>query len=273
MPPPAYNLPMTESFLNDLDDPRLEPYRDLKLTNQSRRQEIFVAEGRFVVERLLQSDFPIESVLVSEKKRHLFPEEYLDRVSLMVLPHELMQSLVGFDFHHGFLACGLRKQEQKLAEPEPGRRSLLLACPHIADPDNLGTMIRLARAFGADALLVGDQCTDPFSRRSIRVSMGNIFSLPIIQPADLQETLKGLKTEWEYEVAATVLDDRAEPLMEESRAERLILIFGNEATGLDPRWLEIADRQVTIPMDEGTDSLNVALSAGIFLYHYTRVAR
>ncbi|MCA9040603.1 MAG: RNA methyltransferase [Planctomycetaceae bacterium] len=263
---------MTEIFLDNLDDTRLEPYRDLKRTNRTRRAETFIAEGRFVVERLLASDYEVESVLVSEKKRHLFPEEYLDRAPLMVMPHSLMEELIGFNFHQGFLACGRRKQNVVAPSPEQNQPSLLLACPHITDPDNLGTIMRLARAFGVDSLLVGEQSTDPFSRRVIRVSMGNIFFLPIITPTDFASALIQLKEEAGYDLVATVLNEEAESLMEQSRPAQMVLLFGNEAEGLDPRWLELADRQVTIPMDAGTDSLNVALSVGIFLYHYTRIA-
>ncbi|MEZ6044331.1 MAG: RNA methyltransferase [Planctomycetaceae bacterium] len=262
---------MNEIKLTDLNDPCLEPYRDLKKSNQTRWNRHFIAEGRFVVERLLQSDYEIESVLVSEKKLHLYPEEYLDRAPRIILPHALMEELIGFNFHQGFLACGIRKQEQALPAPRPDKSSLILACPHITDPDNLGTIMRLARAFGVSGLIVGDQSTDPFSRRVIRVSMGNIFFLPIIVPNDFQETIEQLKREQNYQVFATVLDEQAESLMNQSRPEHLVLMFGNEANGLEEHHRELADRLVTIPMDDGTDSLNVALSAGIFLYHFTRL--
>ncbi|MAT14849.1 MAG: rRNA methylase [Planctomyces sp.] len=264
---------MSELFLEDLNDPRLDVYRDLKRNNRTQESETFIAEGRFVVERLLASDYEVESVLVSDKKRHLFPEEHLPRAPLWVMPHPLMEELIGFNFHHGFLACGRRKVRVDIPSPTPGKPSLLLACPHIMDPDNLGTIMRLARAFGVDALLVGDQSTDPFSRRVIRVSMGNIFFLPIITSPDFVGLLSDLKEREGYQLVATVLDENADRLMDETRPERMALMFGNEADGLADTWLDLADRRITIPMDDGTDSLNVALSAGIFLYHYTRIAR
>ena len=85
--------------------------------------------------------------------------------------------------------------------------------------------------------------------------------------------LKRLRDEWGVELAATVLDDAAEPLSHAGRAGRFGLLFGNEAQGLDGEHVAVCQRRVTIPMKLGTDSLNVAVAAGIFLYHFTQDAR
>jgi len=259
--------------IDDLSDPRLEPYRNLKNTNLTRWSGIFIAEGRFVVERLIESDYEVISILVSDRKRRLFPEPYDSETDLLVVPHEEVESLLGYKFHQGVMACGRRKPEQKLLPPTPGKNSTLIACPHTTDPDNVGTIIRLARAFGVEGMLFSDRSTDPFARRVLRVSMGNAFYVPMVVTDDLEQELIRLQQEQHYELVATVLDDSAEPLMSQQRSARTVLLFGNEATGLTEDWVELCDRQVTLPMDGNTDSLNVAMSAGIFLYHYTRLAQ
>jgi tRNA G18 (ribose-2'-O)-methylase SpoU len=120
-------------------------------------------------------------------------------------------------------------------------------------------------------MILGERCHDPFWRQSIRVSMGAVFKLPIVQTDDLSRDLKRLRAEWNVELIATVLDNAAEPLASSRRKPKTSLLFGNEAQGLDQYWIDACDRKVTIPMHHGTDSLNVAVAAGIFLYHFTSV--
>ena len=100
--------------------------------------------------------------------------------------------------------------------------------------------------------------------------MGTVVSLPIVQSDDLLRDLRRLRAEWGVELAATVVqDDTAEPLASAMRPPRFGLLFGNEAQGLDAAHIAACHRRVTIPMKLGTDSLNVAVALGIFLYHFT----
>jgi len=260
--------------LDNLHDRRLDPYRSLKTTNLTRDQGLFIAEGRRVVERLFASDFRVHSVLLSDRKEsEIRPVVPLDTPTY-VLPHALARRLVGYNFHTGVLACGYRKRHPTLpaAVEDVTAESLLVGCPDVTDPENLGTIIRLCAAFGADALLLGRACCDPFSRRVLRVSMGNAFFLPIVTCDDLTDTLSHYRRKHCYELVATVLDGSAEALEAASRSRRMLLLFGNEATGLSRSYLELADRRITIPMHGPIDSLNVAVAAGIFLYHFTRYA-
>jgi tRNA G18 (ribose-2'-O)-methylase SpoU len=256
-----------------IDDTRLAPYRNLKQTNLTRWSGRFIAEGRLVVERLLASDFPVESVLLSERRleawRELNPR---DDVEVLVVPEELAAKLVGFQFHAGMMACGVRPNAPRLDELARADNALLVACPRMTDPDNLGGLIRLGRAFGAAGLLLGDGCADPFSRRTLRVSMGNAFELPILECADLASDLKRMRSEHGFQLSATVLAPGAEPLHAARRFPREVLLLGNEADGLEHCWIELSDRRLTIPMQEGCDSLNVTVAAGIFLHHLTSVA-
>ena len=260
--------------LDNLDDPRLDAYRSLKTTNLTRDRGLFIAEGKRVVERLFASDFRVHSVLLSERREAdvlpLVPPD----APTYVLPHELARKLVGYNFHTGVLACGYRKRQPTLPEAmrDPDHPSLLVACPDVTDPENLGTIIRLGAAFGVDALLLGRACCDPFSRRVLRVSMGNALFLPIVESESLAELLGQFRRRHRYELVATVLDAAAEPLQTATRSRRMILLFGNEATGLRGPYLDLSDRRITIPMHGAVDSLNVAVAAGIFLYHFTRYA-
>lgn len=252
-----------------LDDPELAPFRQLKKSNLTRWSQRFIAEGEKVVERLLASPIQIESLLVSDKR-----EDFLMRinrnVNVFILPHQHCTQLVGFEFHQGVMACGHRPDEQPVSQAIPPGAATVAVAARMTDPDNLGTLLRLASAFGIQAVITGPGSADPWSRRSIRISMGSAFSIPIIQSDNLPKTIRDLKSTG-FEIAGTVLDSNAECLASARRTNRLAILFGNEASGLSRDERQLCDRVLTIPMAPTADSLNVSAAAAIFLYHFTRV--
>lgn len=258
--------------IESLDDPRVWHYRDLKDRALDRSGRWFIAEGEHVVRRLLASDFPVESVFLSERHVPDVAPAVPAGVPVYAAPQALMEQVLGFKFHSGVVACGRRKPPRTIDEviPKDRERLTLVACPDLSNVENVGSLIRLCAGFGVDALILGERSHDPFWRQSVRVSMGTVFSLPIVHTDDLLRDLRRLREEWCVELAATVLDAAAEPLSRAGRAPRFGLLFGNEAQGLDDAHVALCQRRVTIPMKLGTDSLNVAVAAGIFLYQFTR---
>ncbi len=102
--------------------------------------------------------------------------------------------------------------------------------------------------------------------------MGTIFALPIVRSENLTTDLDQLK-ELQIHRFATVLDKDAEPLEAVIPPPRLAIVFGSEAQGLDAETIAHCERRITIPMQLNTDSLNVAVAAGIFLFYLTRLPR
>ncbi len=164
---------MPRHLITSLDDPRLEPYRNLKDTNRTRWAESFIVEGEKLVRRLIASRFPVESILLGERFESEFRPDVPEETAVYVLPDKLIEPLVGYKFHRGVLACGRRLPGPDLAElAPPGKPLALIICPEVQDPENLGSILRIASAFAADGVLVGRGSADPFSRRVLRVSMG-----------------------------------------------------------------------------------------------------
>ena len=264
--------------ITSIDDARIAPYRNLKDRELAREEGRFIAEGEHILRWLLASVYPCESVLLARRRVAEIGPLLPAGVQLYVAPDELMRQIIGYKFQSGVIAVGRRRaavtldQVLRQAAPESRRRSTLLVLPETASAANMGSLIRIGAAFGVDALLLGERCCDPFWRQSIRVSMGTIFSLPIMRSSDLVDDLRRLRQQGGFELAAAVADDAAERLDGASRGHRLALLFGNEAQGLAPQYSSLCDRRLTIPMRRGTDSLNVAVAAGIFLYHFTRGA-
>lgn len=245
-------------------------YRHLKSSNLLRDGRLFIAEGTKLVERLLASDYQAESVLIAERREAEWGPKVPAEIPLYVIPQEVGEQLTGFNFHVGVLACGVRKPASTIDNviPRSTDRLTVVICPNCDNPENLGAIIRIGSAFGIDALLLGRSCCDPFSRRVLRVSMGTAFRLPIVESTDLERDARRLRDEWKVELIGTVLDESAPSLSNAAPSQRVGLLFGNEADGLDQHWQSICDRRLTIPMRGGTDSLNVAVAVGIFLHHF-----
>ncbi len=258
--------------IGDLDDPRVAMYRSLKTTNRTRYSDQFVVEGEKLLARLLESRFPLASVLVTDRHEPRIAPSVPDDVPRFVVPHAMISKVVGFNFHQGVLACGRRRPWPVLEElvRAAGDRLTLVVCPMLNNPENLGTIVRIGDVFGIDAVLVGGRCPDPLSRRVLRVSMGTALRLPVIASADLERDVDRLRSEWGAELAATVVDPAAEALDHVQRPDRLALFLGSESAGLAPEWVGRCDRRITIPMRPGAESLNVAVAAGIILYHFMR---
>lgn len=274
MPGPTRENGRPVQPVGSLDDPRIAAYRNLKDRELHRPAGQFIAEGEFVVRRLLASDFPVRSVLLAERHVERIAPLVPAAVPVYAAPAPLVSRIVGFRFHSGVIACGCRKPPLSLDETAATWSDpvTVVVLPEVISTANLGALLRISAAFGASAVVLGERCCDPFYRQSIRVSMGAVFRLKLVQSADLAADLRRLREAWGVELAAAVLDEGAEVLSRAARGGRLGLLFGNEACGLGSEHAAVCDRRITIPMGLGVDSLNVAAAAAVFLYHFTRLA-
>lgn len=257
--------------IDSLHDPRVGVFLNLKDRELARQGDRFIAESEQVVRRLLLSDFPVESVLMANRRASEIAPLVPEKVPVYVVPDPVIHQVVGYKFHSGVIACGRRKPPLSLdlAMQQLGQRATIMICPEVASTENLGALMRIAAGFGVDAMVLGERACDPFYRQSIRVSMGTVFRLNLVQSGNLQADMKRLRAHWGVELIAAVLDESAEALRSARRGDRIGLVFGNEAQGLDTELVAACDRRVTIPMKLGTDSLNVAVAAGVFLFHFT----
>lgn len=263
---------MPRIAIDDPDDPRLAMYRHLKATNLTRDSRQFVVEGEKLFGRLLASPFPVASVLATDRLEPSVAPRVPEGVPLYVVPQARIEALVGFNFHRGVLACGRRVAWPAAAElaRAAGPEATFVVCPRVDNPENLGALIRLADVFGAEAVLATGRCPDPLSRRVLRVSMGTALRVPVVVCDDLAGDLGRLRGGFGFETLGAVVDPAAEPLDAFRRSARVALLLGSEGHGLGPEWLALCDRRLTVRMRPGAESLNLAVAAGIILYHLTR---
>lgn len=258
----------------DVNDHRLDPYRNLKTNNPARWHSGFIAEGRWVVERLLESSLEIDSLLISEKRIETFSQTIKRDVPVWVVPHKLASELVGFDFHAGILGHGKRPDPDTtlthlLDFCQQQKQITLVACPNTTLPDNLGSIIRLSAAFGVAGLIVTPQSADPYSRRTVRVSMGNIFRLPTVEIDNLQTQLAVFR-KLGFQLVACHQSPQSVDLRTFSWPDKSIIILGNEAHGIPGCLVDACDHHVEIAITAGIDSLNVSTATGIVLYERSR---
>ncbi len=259
--------------VEDPADPRIAGYRDARDGELRLREGLFLAEGRLLVRRLLEaSRFPVHSLLVTppalDDLRDLLAGD--DSTPVRVASAETIRAIVGFKFHRGCLALGVRGTPlapETLMDPVGPRT--LLALEGVADPDNVGAVFRNAAAFGAAGVLLSRHCADPLYRKAIRVSMGATLSLPFAQVPDWPTALAALRRAGYRLVAlcpAAEAEDISEVAARVPRRPRLALLLGAEGKGLSDTTRAAADVEVRIPMAAGVDSLNVAAACGIALH-------
>jgi tRNA G18 (ribose-2'-O)-methylase SpoU len=263
----------------DVDDPRLDEYREIRDTARPDRRGLFVVESTLVVQRLLtRSHFRPRSVLATRTAiAHLADALASAPADLAVYvgSHALLHGVVGFKYHRGCLA--LAERGPALAAETvfaPAGRRLLLALEDLSDPDNVGAVFRNAQAFGADGVLLSPGTADPLYAKAVRVSVGAALTVPF---ARLEAWPAGLATLRRSGYQLLALSPRgdveAADLGERPAPGRLVVIVGQEGAGLPPPTVAAADLTVRVAMAPGVDSLNVAAATAVVLHQLSRRRR
>jgi 23S rRNA (uridine2479-2'-O)-methyltransferase len=148
----------------------------------------------------------------------------------------------------------------------PEDAGLVVALDRPASPGNLGSIVRTADAFGADAVVVTGHAADPYDPHAIRASTGSVFALPVVRaggPEDVDARLPGIRVVGSSAAGET-------PVADADLGRPLVLALGNETRGLSHAWRERCDQLIRIPTGGSADSLNVAAAAAILLYEAAR---
>jgi tRNA G18 (ribose-2'-O)-methylase SpoU len=257
----------------DSADPRLTDYAGLTDVELRRVREpaegLFLAEGEKVIRRALAAGYPMRSMLLSPKwvapMRGLI-DALPEGTPVYVGEEAVLEAVTGFHVHRGALAS---MQRTPLLDPGPtleaARRVVVME--DIVNHTNLGAIFRSAAALGMDAALLTPSCADPLYRRSVRVSMGTVFSLPY---ARLDSWPGGLDTLREHGFRTIALTPGPTAVdLQDLRLgpeDKVALLLGTEGEGLSDAALAAADLRVRIPMAAGIDSLNVAAAAAVACY-------
>ena len=250
------------------DDPAVADY--VGLTDGARRMRsepgagFFIAEGDQVVRRAAAAGHPPRSVLVSPQRfADLSPEIAALPCPVYVASYEVLEAVTGFHVHRGILAS-FGRLPPRTAEQVLEGAVRVVVLEAMNNHTNLGAVFRSVAGLGMDAVLMDRRCADPLYRRSVRVSMGEVFSVPWAFLDDWPGALDDLTGRGFRVLAMTPAPD-AVPLSEVRLGgdERAALLLGAEGPGLTPEALAASTERVRIPMARGVDSLNVGAAAAI----------
>lgn len=219
---------------------------------------LLLAEGARVVRRCIDAGHHMQALLVSTAYNGPLPSP---AVPTLRLDPEEIQRLTGFGAMREMLGAFDRPPDPAAADVLPAARRVLVL-EGVANPSNVGTIIRSATALGVDATLIGPGSADPFGRRALRTSMGAALVHPWAITADPVDDLRAHG----FTLLALTPDAGATPMpaaLGRLADARVALLLGAEGPGLTPATMAAADEPVTIPMAEGVDSLNVAAAAAL----------
>jgi RNA methyltransferase, TrmH family len=155
-----------------------------------------------------------------------------------------------------------------LADVLAGRPRLVAVAAEISEPGNAGTLIRIADAMGADAVVLAGNSVDPYNGKCLRASAGSIFAIPVVTEPVAAQAVSGL-SDAGLRVLATTVDGELS-LDDADLAGPTAWLFGPESHGLPAELAEKAADRIRIPMRGGAESLNVAAAAAICLYQSAR---
>ncbi|MGC9962233.1 MAG: RNA methyltransferase [Acidimicrobiales bacterium] len=238
-----------------------------------------MAEGAKIVDVALQSDCTIESVFVAaggrdnpavaallssaaERGARIFDlaSGVMERVADTVNPQPVCAVVAAVDI-----------SLEQLLVPRPAADRLLLVCADVRDPGNLGSVLRISAASGIAGVVVCAGSVDPYNPKTVRASAGAVFRVPLVKSPDPVTTLRELRAGG-VRLLGTAAAGGTDYLDADLDGD-VALVLGNEASGL-PAGLETAlDGAVTIPMAEGTESLNVAMTAAVLGFEAARRRR
>jgi tRNA G18 (ribose-2'-O)-methylase SpoU len=256
--------------IDDPDDPRLADYRDLRDVELRKHLEaehgLFLAEGEKVVRRAVESGFPARSFLMAPRwLAGLSDVLGSSDAPCYVMSEALAEQVTGFHVHRGALASLQRVPLPPVADVLAGARTVVVL-EDIVDHTNVGAIFRSAAALGVDAVLLAPRCADPLYRRSVKVAMGAVFTVPWTRLDSWYDALPAVSAAGFTTVALTLADDATDIEQAVAGLGRVALVLGTEGHGLSPRWEQTADRRAVIPMAEGIDSLNVAAATAVACY-------
>jgi TrmH family RNA methyltransferase len=265
--------------------PRLKAARRLAKRAFRDRERAFLAEGPQAVAEAFAYQTGITDLFVTAAARGKHAE-LVDAIAAAGIPVHLVNDAVMSELAQtitpqGLLAlCGFVDVTLDKALHSGGAHGavapkLIAVLVNVRDPGNAGTVLRAADAAGAGAVIFADASVDPYNSKCVRASAGSLFHLPVVVGIRLAEMVGELRAAGLRVVAADGRAGRSldEPDVTARLAEPTAWLFGNEAWGLPPELVALADEAVAVPIYGRAESLNLATAAAVCLYASARAQR
>jgi TrmH family RNA methyltransferase len=242
------------------------------------RERAFLAEGPQAVAEALGSGAEVTDLFATapalSKYHDLVATAETAGVPVHVVSGEVMEDLAQTVTPQGLLAV-CRFVDVPLAAITQPAPVLVALLANVRDPGNAGTVLRTADAAGAQAVVFADASVDPYNGKCVRASAGSLFHLPVVAGARLEQAAGAMRQAGLRIIAADGRAGRSldDPDVQARLSEPTAWMFGNEAWGLPPDLVALADEPVAVPIYGKAESLNLAAAAAVCLYASARAQR
>ncbi|MBD8553693.1 RNA methyltransferase [Rhizobium sp. CFBP 8762] len=250
--------------------------KDIKALSQKKTRDetnTFMAEGLKLVIDALELGWTIRTLVYAKAAKG---KPAVEQVALRTfatgglvveVSEKVLSSITRRD--NPQMVVGIFEQQfTRLADIQPKATETYVALDRVRDPGNLGTIIRTADAAGASGVILIGDSTDPFSLETIRATMGSVFAMPVAR-ASVEEFLRWKKGA-DVQVVATHLAGSVDYRTIDYRRKPVVLMMGNEQSGLPEDLATEADALARIPQQGRADSLNLAIATGVMLFEARR---
>ncbi|MCL6558500.1 MAG: RNA methyltransferase [Firmicutes bacterium] len=240
----------------------------------------FLVEGIRFVEEALKSGWPVDKLiyspdlLKSRRGADLLAAAAGENVKKVEVDQKIINVLASTETPQGVMALCLTAK-WRVSDLAGARRNgkdkkdaLVVVVDGVADPGNLGTIIRSADAFGAEGVVLMKGTVDLYNDKTMRSTMGSFFHLPVVSSAGVEE-LRGLLSEGGFGLLVGVPKGGV-PVDRLDLGRPLALVVGSEAAGPSGELLSLPHEKVTIPMPGRAESLNAAVAASLLMYEIVR---
>jgi len=263
---------MKYAGITSISNPKIKEALDIKNRRGKYKNNAFIIEGPHLIEMALTSGskvstaFFINDFASKKNGQRLLKQLQGKSVEIFEVSEHIINKLAGTETPQGIIAIA-SYDIKKIEEIRFNQTPLIVAVDGVQEPGNLGTIIRISDAAGADAVVILKGTCDAFMQKTIRATAGSIFNIPIIY-SDTGKFIEWLKSN-RILLVATALDSD-ESIFEAGLKKPSVFVFGNEAHGVSKEIKEKADLILKIPIFGKAESLNVSASAAVCLYEAAR---
>lgn len=249
---------MPISKLTSNENNLLEDFQSLKDSKQDNR---IIIDGLKAVKKLFSSNSIVKKVLADPTQLPYLNQFKDSATEIFILDKSYFKSIIGSHYHQNIIAIADKPNFKNIDD----LYGAAIALNALTSPENVGSILRTASAFNINNIIFDHRTVSPFMRRSIRVSMGNVFSLNLYQVDSLIDNFEKLKSK-NYKIISTANVKSSIEISKTPLDNNSIIIIGNEGHGIDEEIINSSDYISKIKIDDETAHLNASVAASIFMY-------
>lgn len=247
--------------IESLSNPLIKQIKKLKDKKNRKAEGLYLIEGvNLALEFLTYSKDLVKNVIATEDKLGLVPEKF----DVTVVSERVFEGISDTCSPQGLMVVGKIPDSTCTFDD----MSLVIYLDKVADPGNVGTIIRTADALGVDAVILSKDCADLYNSKTVRSTMGSMFHIPVLIEENYLEKLKDLKSKGFKLVTGSLDGDKTLDKLNFTDLKTVICL-GNEAHGISKELVDLGVTKTKIFMPGKAESLNVAVAGAIFMYEAT----